>query len=106
MNPDGDPGRQKFSEEIGRKEKRKLRARRSKQESIWYGLGLFGLVGWAVAVPTLIGVALGLWIDTRYPGPVSWTLTGLFAGVILGCINAWFWVKKERRSIERKDDHE
>jgi ATP synthase protein I len=55
---------------------------------------MFGLVGWAVAVPTLAGVALGLWLDARYPGGPSWTITGLVAGVALGCLNAWWWVQR------------
>lgn len=76
---------------------RKLRARRAGRRGVWYGLGMFGLVGWAVAVPTVIGVALGLWIDARVEGTISWTLALLLAGVALGCLNAWFWVRRESR---------
>jgi ATP synthase protein I len=56
---------------------------------------MFGLVGWSVAIPTLLGIALGLWLDARWPGRVSRTLTFLIIGVILGCLNAWYWVKQE-----------
>ena len=55
---------------------------------------MFGVVGWSVAIPTLIGVAVGLWIDGRWPSRFSWTLMLLIVGVALGCINAWYWVKK------------
>jgi len=82
-------------------EKRKIRARRRREESIWFGLGTFGLVGWSVAIPTLIGLALGLWLDAHYPQRFSWTLALLFAGIILGCVNAWYWVSRERAEIER-----
>ena len=82
---------------IGTKEERKLRARREGDRGVWFGFGMFGLVGWAVAVPTLIGVAAGIWIDKRWPGPYSWTLMCLFMGVILGCLNAWYWVRRESR---------
>jgi ATP synthase protein I len=84
-----------LSRDVGRKAERKLRARREQRHGIWFGLGMFGLVGWAVAIPTVIGILLGVWLDERFPGKVSWTLTFLFLGVVLGCLNAWFWVRRE-----------
>jgi ATP synthase protein I len=84
-------------EEIGEKAERKIRARNEEDRGVWFGLGMFGLVGWAVAVPTVLGIALGVWLDGQFPGKPSWTLTLLFIGVILGCINAWYWVRREGR---------
>jgi ATP synthase protein I len=81
--------------EVGQKEQRKMRARREKKKDIWYGLGMFGLVGWSVSIPTLLFLALGIWIDTRHHGPYSWTLMLLVAGIAVGCLNAWYWVSKE-----------
>ena len=95
--------KQSFIEKIKRKEKRKLRAQRKKGQAIWFGLGLFGVIGWSVMVPTLIGIAVGIWADRRWPGQISWTLTFLFAGIILGCLNAWYWVEKERKEIEEEN---
>jgi len=100
----GKEARRRLSEEVGRREARKLRARRDERKGIWFGLGMFGLVGWTVSIPILIGIAVGLWIDSRWPGPVSWTLIFLFIGVVLGCLNAWYWVSRERSRIERDDD--
>jgi len=87
--------RQEVPAEIGRKAGRKEKARSERGRGVWFGLGMFGLVGWAVAVPTLLGIVLGLWLDSRLPTRFSWTLTLLFVGVILGCINAWYWVRRE-----------
>ena len=95
--------REDFEEEIGAKEERKIKARRERARGIWFGLGMMGVIGWSVAVPTLIGVAIGVWIDTRYPGPISWTLILLSAGLILGCANAWYWVRKEQTEIEGRE---
>ena len=99
---DSDPvGRQKsredVTEEIGRKAERKLKARGQQGRRLWFGLGMFGLVGWAVAVPTVLGIAAGVWLDRHLPSRFSWTLTLLFIGVVLGCMNAWYWVKRESR---------
>ena len=58
------------------------------------GLGMFGVVGWSVAIPTLIGVAVGIWIDRSWPSQFSWTLMLLIGGLMLGCMNAWYWVRK------------
>lgn len=83
--------------EIARKARLKKQALKRHDENVWYGLGMFGLVGWAVAVPTLLGVALGIWLDAHSPARFSWTLTLLFLGVILGSLNAWYWVRRESR---------
>ena len=89
--------REKLAREVAHREARKLKARREKDRSVWFGLGMFGLVGWSVAIPTLIGTAIGLWIDARWPSPISWTLTLLIVGVFVGCLNAWWWVQRESR---------
>ena len=78
---------------------RKLRARRDGAPGVWSGLGMMGLVGWSVVVPTLLGAALGLWLDHRHAGTHSWTLALLVAGLTLGCLNAWHWVAKEDRTM-------
>lgn len=72
-----------------------MRARAQRGREIWFGLGMFGMVGWSVALPTLVGVAVGIWIDRTWPGRLSWTLMLLMAGLILGCFNAWFWIRRE-----------
>jgi ATP synthase protein I len=67
---------------------------------------MFGVIGWSVSVPTLIGIVLGVWLDRRWPGSFSWTLALLLAGVTVGCLNAWYWVSQEREEIdaEKKED--
>jgi len=87
----------KFGKIVDLKTERKLRARREAGESIWNWLGMMGLVGWSVALPTVIGVLIGRWLDKKYPSPFSWTLTLMLAGLALGCITAWRWVKGESR---------
>ncbi len=82
---------------IERQARRSARRRREGVRSAWFGVGMFGLVGWAVAVPVLIGVALGQWLDRVAPQTFSWTLTLLLAGAVLGAINAWVWVDRESR---------
>jgi len=90
------PGREgsTFAGEIGAKVRRKLHARRSEQ-AVWFGLGMLGVIGWSVVVPTLIGAAVGLWLDRHHPGGRNWTLALMMAGLGLGCLNAWQWVQRQ-----------
>ncbi|UZJ57977.1 AtpZ/AtpI family protein [Pseudomonas sp. KU26590] len=100
-----------LAEQVGNKAARKLRARRN-DTSVWSGLGMMGLIGWSVVVPTLLGAALGLWLDQRFTGGRSWTLALLVAGLTIGCLNAWHWVSREDQIMhdtpdaKEEDDHE
>ncbi|HRF45162.1 MAG TPA: AtpZ/AtpI family protein [Candidatus Competibacteraceae bacterium] len=92
-------------EQIKYKATRKLRARQADRSSVWFGLGLFGAVGWSVALPTVLGALLGLWLDRNWPGRHSWTLTLLAAGLVLGCASAWQWLQKQRPpDRDQRDD--
>jgi len=84
----------KFTREVERKGALKIRGREEQGETVWFGLGMFGIVGWSVAIPTLIGIALGVWIDSTWPSQYSWTLMFLIAGLLIGCLNAWYWVRR------------
>ena len=97
-----------FAEQVGTKAARKLKARRNATQGVWFGLGMMGLVGWSVAIPTLLGAALGHWLDKEHAGKHSWTLALLVAGLLIGCFNAWHWVAKEEKAMrdEQEDDHE
>jgi len=95
---------QPLSEVVGSKAARKLNAKKIDTPGIWFGLGMMGLIGWSVAIPTLLGAALGLWLDGHYPGGRSYTLALLIAGLCLGCFNAWHWVGKERREMHDPDE--
>ncbi|MGD8512954.1 MAG: AtpZ/AtpI family protein [Deltaproteobacteria bacterium] len=94
--------RKELVRKLRAKEARKIRARHQKDGSVWFGLGMFGLVGWSVAIPTILGVALGVWIDLKWTSRYSWTLMLLIIGIGVGCLNAWFWVSRERKIIEEE----
>lgn len=93
-----------FSRQVGEKEKRKLRAQRENKRSVWFGLGMFGMVGWSVAIPTLLGAALGVWLDKKYPQTFSWTLSFLILGLLAGAIIAWHWIDKEDKEMNKTEE--
>jgi ATP synthase protein I len=97
---ENDPKDSGLPARVGRKAERRIKARRSGPHSVWFGMGMFGLVGWTVAISTLLGVVLGVWIDRTWPSRYSWTLMLLLAGLMAGLMNAWYWVRKESREDE------
>jgi len=104
-------GEPELSRRVGAKAARKLKAQRAQaqghaMQTVWSGLGMIGLVGWGVAVPTLLGAALGVWLDQHYPMKHSWTLMLLLIGLIIGCLNAWHWVAREDRATHKEQEHQ
>jgi ATP synthase protein I len=100
---DGEPyDANDFSQQIGVKAARKLKAREH-PDSVWFGLGMTGLIGWSVSVPTLLGAGLGVWLDGHYPASHSWTLSLLVMGLAIGCLNAWHWVAMEQAAIQDEE---
>lgn len=93
-----------FAAAIGAQAARRARARRNAGRGVWFGLGMTGLIGWSVVVPTLLGAALGGWLDHTHPGGRSWTLALLVAGLMLGCWNAWHWVAVEQAKLADDTD--
>jgi ATP synthase protein I len=60
---------------------------------------MFGMVGWSVTVPAVAGTLIGVWLDKSHPVAFSWTLSLLIAGLIIGCLIAWYWVRSEDKDI-------
>lgn len=92
--PKPEDRRRQFGRTVGRKADRRIEARR-RSDNVWFWLGMLGLIGWSVAIPTVAGVALGLWLDRVAPASFSWVLTMLVLGLALGLLNAWLWVRRE-----------
>ncbi len=89
-----------FSQQVGAQAARKLKAQRRGPTSVWFGLGMSGLVGWTVAIPTVVGAALGIWVDMRYPSSYSWALMLMLGGLVIGCSSAWNWVQSEYQDMQ------
>jgi len=83
---------------------RKLKAKSASHQGVWFGLGMMGLIGWSVVVPTLLGAALGVWLDAHHSGKHAWTLALLVGGLVIGCLNAWHWVTKEHKAMQNTQE--
>jgi ATP synthase protein I len=95
-----------FDAKIAALAARKLKAQRASASGTWFGLGMFGVIGWSVSVPTLLGALVGIWFDKHHPGAHSWTLALLVAGLFIGCANAWVWIAQQDAAIHRESKDE
>ena len=102
--PEKKPSEDPLAQRIGHRAARRKQADRHRERGSWFGLGMYGMVGWSVAIPTLLGVAAGIWVDGRWPSQFSWTLMLLAGGLLLGCWNAWYWISMEQRAIQGTDE--
>jgi ATP synthase protein I len=104
---DSEPDAVTLTQQVAAKAARKLKARQNGTPGVWFGLGMMGLIGWSVVVPTLVGAAFGLWLDQNYTGGRAWTLALLMAGLTIGCLNAWHWVSREDQAMhEEQEDND
>ena len=97
----GRGSRQHMEQAVGRRGERRLRAQRTAERSVWFGLGMFGVIGWSVSVPTLVGIAVGLWLDSQFQLQRSWTLMLMVAGLCVGAWNASLWIRRELAEHEQ-----
>ncbi|MFT5742553.1 MAG: ATP synthase protein I [Paracoccaceae bacterium] len=81
--------------DIGQRARRMKAARDNPGPSPLRGIGTFGMIGWSIAVPTVGGAFLGLWLDRIAPQDFSWTIALLLGGLAMGIFIAWGWVSKE-----------
>ncbi len=85
----------KSSDEIARQAARMKSTRDNPAPSPLRGIGTFGMIGWSIAVPTVGGAFLGLWLDRVAPQAFSWTIALILGGVVLGAFISASWINKE-----------
>ena len=99
MNDSRDKQKRDLSAEgIKRQAERMAKARNTRAPSPLRGLSAFGMIGWSVAVPTVGGAFLGLWLNRVAPQSFSWPIALILGGVVIGIVIAWSWIN------EKEDD--
>ncbi|MFX0546360.1 AtpZ/AtpI family protein [Roseovarius sp. S1116L3] len=87
----------KPAEDIARQAQRMKSRREHPGPSPLRGIGTFGMIGWSIAVPTVGGAFLGLWLDRVAPQSFNWTIALILGGVVVGIFIAIAWINKEGR---------
>ncbi len=88
--------REDFMEKIENESEKKVKARKE-GDQILFGLGAFGVVGWSVALPSILLTFLGIYLDKKSNLNISWTLTLMIMGLALGSYNAWYWISDKSK---------
>ena len=83
-------------------QKARVMSRRDKRV-FYLNASILGVYGWQMAVPVLLGVILGRFLD-RHLDMVhfSWTLNLIIIGFAVGVFNANRWVRKESGITKKK----
>ena len=81
---------------IRRRAERMQQSRNERKYSPLSGLGVFGVIGWSVAIPTVAGAFLGMWLNRVAPQSFSWPIAFILGGVVVGAMVAWNWIEKNQ----------
>lgn len=81
---------------IRRRAERMQQSRNERKYSPLSGLGVFGVIGWSVAIPTVAGAFLGMWLNRVAPQSFSWPIALILGGVVVGAMVAWKWIEKNQ----------
>lgn len=81
---------------IRRRAQRMQETRNERKYSPLSGLGVFGVIGWSIAIPTVAGAFLGVWLNRVAPQNFSWPIALILGGVVVGAMVAWSWVDKNQ----------
>jgi ATP synthase protein I len=86
--------RRRLREKVERQSRRLKRAERERNQ--WLAQTVFiGTLGLVFVIPVVIGAYLGVWLDGRLEGySMSWTLSLIFLGVVVGAINVYLMIKE------------
>ena len=65
------------------------------EPSLGARLGQIGILGWAIVVPTLLGVLLGRLADRTFDTGVFFTAPAIMIGAAIGLHAAWRWMHRQ-----------
>lgn len=95
MSAHEENGNGKLSEAVRLRKARHEQWQRSGERPLWRNLSMIGALGWLIVAPTLLGVLVGRWLDTRFGSGIFWTGAFIMLGAALGGYMAWQRIGKE-----------
>ncbi|KAK45651.1 ATP synthase I [Caballeronia jiangsuensis] len=76
---------------------RQRRSESDPEPSLGSRFGQIGVLGWAIVMPTLIGLAIGHWLDRLFATRVFFSAPLLMLGASVGLWSAWKWMHRQSR---------
>ena len=92
------------NQKIAKLLQKKAHALNNRRNRIFYfNAAILSVYGWQMAIPVLLGIMLGRFLDKHLPSDTfSWTLNLIIIGFAIGIFNANYWIRKE--GITQKDN--
>ena len=81
----------RFSEKVKDSADELLKARRERSR-FWHYAQMLGVGGWLFVIPVVAGAYLGRYLDGRWGGNISWTITLIIIGIAIGAYNIWYFL--------------
>jgi len=80
---------------------REHQASEEPEPSLGSRLGQIGILGWTIVLPTLLGLALGHWLDRHFATGVFFSAPLLIVGAGVGLWSAWKWMHRQTRRDQK-----
>lgn len=62
---------------------------------------VFGIIGWSLLIPVLLGIAGGIWLEKTFKDVFPWSAILILVSLSVGVLNAWFWIVQNKK-LEKK----
>lgn len=63
-----------------------------KKKGFFRYLSRVAIAGWLFVIPVIAGAYLGRYLDGKFAGGISWTITLIIIGVAAGAYNVWYFI--------------
>lgn len=88
-------GRNEMHDAIERRQQRLETWKKTGERPLWKNLSMIGALGWLIVIPTLLGVAVGRWLDAYFDTRVTFSGALTFVGACVGFYLAWKRMNEE-----------
>jgi ATP synthase protein I len=73
----------------------KIEKSKRERNSLFAQTVYLGTLGLIFILPVIVGAYLGVWLDSKNTGfTISWTISLIFLGVVVGAINVYLFIKE------------
>lgn len=90
-----------FPRHIDKAAKSLLKSRKE-ESAFWRYASAIGMGGWLFAIPVVGGAYMGRYLDRKWEGGISWTLTLILVGTAAGAYNLWNYLFRKDKDEQNR----
>lgn len=99
----------KLEQQVQQQETANLQSLRRQAERLQYtrnqpapspllGFSYFGIIGWSIALPSVLGAFLGQFLNQVAPQRFSWVVALILGGLVIGVFLAWSYIASAQKA--------